>query len=68
MERKSGGKRIRWMNVYDIQSSSCVQVRAVASQDFLVVPHGSQNVNFIFAKPGAVVIEASDTLLARGFG
>ncbi|KAG0556223.1 hypothetical protein KC19_11G036200 [Ceratodon purpureus] len=37
--------------------SFCEQVRSVAEDDFFVVPHGSQNVNFLFARPGAVVIE-----------
>lgn len=37
--------------------SFCDQVRSVAEDDFFLVPHGSQNVNFLFARPGAVVIE-----------
>jgi hypothetical protein len=37
--------------------SFCEQVRSVAEDDFFLVPHGSQNVNFLFARPGAVVLE-----------
>lgn len=37
--------------------SFCEQVRAVAEDDLFLVPHGSQNVNFLFARPGAVVVE-----------
>lgn len=37
--------------------SFCEQVRSVAEDDFFLVPHGSQNVNFLFARPGAVVVE-----------
>ena len=37
--------------------SFCDQVKSVAEDDFFIVPHGSQNVNFLFARPGAVVIE-----------
>jgi len=33
------------------------QVREVAEEDLIVVPHGSQNVNLLFARKGAVVIE-----------
>jgi len=32
-------------------------VEEVSQDDFFVVPHGSQNVNFLFARPGAIVIE-----------
>ena len=32
-------------------------MKSVAEDDFFIVPHGSQNVNFLFARPGAVVIE-----------
>ncbi|GBG61527.1 hypothetical protein CBR_g22324 [Chara braunii] len=35
----------------------CQQVATVASEDFVVTPHGSHNVNFLFARPYATVIE-----------
>lgn len=35
----------------------CDQVKAVVAEDVLIVPHGSQNTNLIFARPGTVVIE-----------
>lgn len=37
--------------------SFCEQVRSVAEDDFFLVPHGSQNTNFLFARPGATVVE-----------
>eukprot|EP00850_Spirogloea_muscicola_P017454 SM000150S01713 [mRNA] locus=s150:94785:97430:- [translate_table: standard] len=37
--------------------SFCDQVAAVASKQLVLVPHGSQNVNLLFASPHAVVIE-----------
>lgn len=37
--------------------SFCEQVRTVAADDLFLVPHGSQNVNFLFARPKAVVVE-----------
>eukprot|EP00250_Pteridium_aquilinum_P007099 c16892_g1_i1 orf=160-1506(+) len=35
----------------------CDQVQAMAAEDLLIVPHGSQNTNLIFARPGTIVIE-----------
>ncbi|KAL2643849.1 hypothetical protein R1flu_011436 [Riccia fluitans] len=35
----------------------CEQVAPVTKADLFVVPHGSQNVVFLFARPGAFVIE-----------
>lgn len=37
--------------------SFCDQVQAVVKEDILIVPHGSQNTNLIFARPGTIVIE-----------
>lgn len=37
--------------------SFCDQVQAVVRDDLLIVPHGSQNTNLIFARPGTIVIE-----------
>lgn len=37
--------------------SFCDQVQAVVEDDLLIVPHGSQNTNLIFARPGTIVIE-----------
>ncbi|KAJ7534226.1 hypothetical protein O6H91_13G084700 [Diphasiastrum complanatum] len=37
--------------------SFCHQVQKVTEGSLLLVPHGSQNVNLIFARPGAIVIE-----------
>ncbi|GAQ77736.1 hypothetical protein KFL_000030150 [Klebsormidium nitens] len=45
----------------------CDQVRAIASEDFLVVPHGPLNVNLIFAKPGAIVMEVFPYLYYTNF-
>lgn len=42
---------------YSGNGSFCDQVREVAEEDLIVVPHGSQNVNLLFARKGAVVIE-----------
>lgn len=39
------------------QGDFCQQVRPVAEADFLITPHGSQNTGFVFARPGAVVLE-----------
>eukprot|EP01018_Ginkgo_biloba_P036520 Gb_02662 [translate_table: standard] len=36
----------------------CQQVRLVAEVDVLLSPHGSQNVAILFARPGAVILEA----------
>ncbi|CAM6097746.1 unnamed protein product [Calypogeia fissa] len=36
----------------------CQQVRVVAEGDVFVTPHGSHNVNFLFARPGGLVLEA----------
>ncbi|KAI5082780.1 hypothetical protein GOP47_0002523 [Adiantum capillus-veneris] len=35
----------------------CEQVQTVVAEDLLIVPHGSQNTNLVFARPGTVVIE-----------
>jgi hypothetical protein len=40
-----------------------MQVNAVVQDDILIVPHGSQNTNLIFARPGTIVIEVSISLL-----
>lgn len=37
--------------------SFCQQVAPVTQADLFVVPHGSQNVVMLFARPGAIVIE-----------
>lgn len=37
--------------------SFCEQVEPVTKADLFVVPHGSQNVVFLFARPGAFIIE-----------
>lgn len=42
---------------YSGNGTFCEQVREVAEEDLIVVPHGSQNVNLLFARKGAVVIE-----------
>lgn len=42
---------------YSGNGSFCDQVREVAEEDLIVVPHGSQNVNLLFARKGAVVVE-----------
>ncbi|XP_057852338.1 uncharacterized protein LOC131062646 [Cryptomeria japonica] len=42
---------------YSGNGSFCDQVREVAEEDLVIVPHGSQNVNLLFARKGAVVIE-----------
>jgi hypothetical protein len=39
------------------QGNFCQQVKPVAEADFLITPHGSQNTGFVFARPGAVVLE-----------
>lgn len=36
----------------------CEQVKVVAEADFLITPHGSHNINFLFARPEAIVFEA----------
>ncbi|GLJ05345.1 hypothetical protein SUGI_0016590 [Cryptomeria japonica] len=35
----------------------CQQVRLVAEADFLLTPHGSQNVAVLFSRPNAVILE-----------
>eukprot|EP00850_Spirogloea_muscicola_P014455 SM000104S09325 [mRNA] locus=s104:124083:125362:+ [translate_table: standard] len=37
--------------------SMCDQVRSVANADLILTPHGSQNVNLLFAPRGAAVVE-----------
>ncbi|KAH8947219.1 hypothetical protein BDL97_11G028500 [Sphagnum fallax] len=36
----------------------CEQVKAVANADVVITPHGSHNINFLFARPYAIVLEA----------
>ncbi|KAH9311209.1 hypothetical protein KI387_026244, partial [Taxus chinensis] len=48
---------IRARQGYSGIGSFCNQVRQVAEEDLIIVPHGSQNVNLLFARKGAVVIE-----------
>ncbi|KAJ7553400.1 hypothetical protein O6H91_06G096500 [Diphasiastrum complanatum] len=36
----------------------CSQVKVVAEADFFLTPHGSHNINFLFARPGATLLEA----------
>ncbi|KAL2642234.1 hypothetical protein R1flu_009821 [Riccia fluitans] len=36
----------------------CEQAKLIAEADFLVTPHGSHNINFLFARPESVVMEA----------
>jgi hypothetical protein len=35
-----------------------MQVKAVANADVVITPHGSHNINFLFARPYAIVLEA----------
>ncbi|BBN01539.1 protein MpGT61.2 [Marchantia polymorpha subsp. ruderalis] len=36
----------------------CEQAKLVAEADFFVTPHGSHNINFLFARPDSIILEA----------
>ncbi|XP_024517584.1 uncharacterized protein LOC9651963 [Selaginella moellendorffii] len=49
--------KVSAVNDFAGTGSFCEQVSKVAGEEFLIVPHGSQNVNLLFAPPGARIIE-----------